>query len=476
MTLRLISPPPRDLLLDARTQRQDRTARWTNPQDRLFRSPYKLTVFWGANGIGKSTGLAELATRAIEGSLHWQRPGPQTVILAGNTWSQLGSTIRYMMGGRLRHWLKEGVRYEAGGMKGQRLQVFDIVRGPGAGGELRLGTFKASNLAGPRANVVITDEPLPEAVYNELWPRLLGRDGRMFQGFTPTLGTAAKVDYLWALVDDETRPWAGQIHVPLTLDAVTPRGGLVELPWMQPDELRQFEAGLSKVEADMRMGRSRTPKRDAAYFSAWRADLVEERPLSDLTGWRLGVGIDHGSKPGSQRVILAACGGRGLYSAVHVLGEWSGDGRTQTKDDARGILDLLQSRGFALGDIDQWVGDRAHHGDKRGGKKSNTRLKAAIAELLGHDTRSRGWSEKLPKSLRFMRTPRKFDQSVWESSEILHRMMISDPPRFSVDPSCHDLIRDLNEWNGSTSPTDPNKHGIDALRYIAVPMAEGVAH
>ena len=80
-------------------------------------------------------------------------------------------------------------------MKGQRLQVFDIIDGPGKGGELRLGTFKAQNLAGPRANVVITDEPLPEAVHNELWPRLLGRDGRMYQGFTPTLGTAHRLDY-----------------------------------------------------------------------------------------------------------------------------------------------------------------------------------------------------------------------------------------------------------------------------------------
>ncbi len=174
------------------------------------------------------------------------------VILAGNTWSQLGSTIRYVMTGGLKVWLREGVRYEAGGMKGQRLQVFDIVRGPGAGGELRLGTFKASNLAGPRADVVITDEPLPEAVHDELWPRLLGRNGRMYQAFTPTLGTAARVDYLWELVDDASRPWAGELHVPLTLDAVTPPGGLVELPWMTAREIDEFEHGLSRVEADMR--------------------------------------------------------------------------------------------------------------------------------------------------------------------------------------------------------------------------------
>jgi hypothetical protein len=167
------------------------------------------------------------------------------------------------------------------------------------------------------------------------------------------------VDYLWELVDDASRPWAGELHVPLTLDAVTPRGGLVELPWMTAQEIGEFEDGLSRVEADMRMGRSRTPKRDAAYFSAWRGELVEHRPLEKL------------------RVILAACGGRGLYSAVHVLGEWIGDGRTNSRDDAQGILDLLATHGFRLEDVDQWVGDRAHHGDRRGGKKSNTRRASA---------------------------------------------------------------------------------------------------
>ena len=106
----------RPLLTRARERRAsalgEPPARWTRPQQRLFDSPYKLTVFWGANGVGKSRGLGELAVRAIEGSLHWQDAGPQVVILAGNTWSQLGSTIRYMMQSRLRGWMRAGVRYE----------------------------------------------------------------------------------------------------------------------------------------------------------------------------------------------------------------------------------------------------------------------------------------------------------------------------------------------------------------------------
>ena len=245
---------------------------------------------------------------------------------------------------------------------------------------------------------------------------------------------------------------------------------------MTQDEINQFEQGLSRVEADMRMGRTRTPRTDTAYFSAWRGELVVDRQMRDLAGWRVGIGIDHGSSPGSQRAILVAVGGRGLYSQVHVLDEYRGDGRTETADDARSIIAMLERQGLALADVDQWVGDRAHHGDHRGGKKRNTWLRMSMAQQMGMDTSRRGWSDQLPQPLRFMRTPRKYDQSVWEGAEILHRLMVQDPPRFTVSPQCATLIDDLNSWQWSTSATDPWKHGIDALRYIAVPMVEGSQH
>jgi len=468
----------RELLTAGRLRRADRLGRpperWTDDQQALFESPYRMTVWWGANGIGKSLALAELTRRAISGRLPWQRRGPQVVVLTGHTWSQLGATMRYLWQGLNRSWVRRGLRYEGGQIKGQRLQVFDIIAGPGDGGELRCGTFKAGaeNLAGPRADVVITDEPLPEDIYNELWPRLLGRMGRMYQTFTVTLGTAQKLDYLWRLVDDSTKPWAGQIQTELTLDAVTPRGGLVELPWMHPEEIQQFEEGLSKLHADMRMGRTRTPLANQVYFSAWGPHLVgETRPPA---GTRVGVGIDHGSKPGAQRAVLGAVGGRGLHSRVWVMDEYQGDGRTESEQDARGILAMLARNDLAVADVDVWVGDRAHHGDHRGGKKSNQRLKAAIAEALGHDTSRRGWTEKLPKPLRYMVVPRKYDQSVWEGCDILHRLMVGVTPRLTVNPRCTVLAEDLAGWQGGLN--DPHKDGIDAFRYFAVPMVEGERH
>lgn len=450
--------------------------RWTRGQEALFNSSYRLTAYWGGNGTGKSLALAELTRRALVGRLHWQRPGPHCVILAGHTWQQLGVTERYIWRGQPGvlgpidpTWFSSALRFEGGAVRGQRIAVYDVVGGLGRGGQLVCGTFRAENLAGPRADVVITDEPLPEDVHDELWPRLLGRQGRMYEAFTPTLGTSSDISYLWRLVDDPERPWAGEIRTELTLDAVTPRGGLVERPWMDAREIAEFTAGLSAIQVDMRCGRARGPRLDTAYFSAWGPHLVSDQRPPD--GTPIGVGIDHGSKPGAQRAVLSAVAGRGLGARIWTLDEYQSAGRSDEEQDATGILDMLTRQGVKLEDVDLWVGDRAHYGDRRGGIKSNDRLKAAIAKRMGLDTSRRGWSEKLPRPLRFMRTPRKYDRSVWEGVDILHKAMLGESPRLLVASRCKPLIEDIECWQGAT--TDPHKDGIDAWRYAVIPMLEG---
>jgi hypothetical protein len=446
---------------------------WTNPQAALFASPYRVTVWRGSNGIGKTVALAELVRRALYGLLPWQTPGRgYVVILAGNTWSQLGETLGHFWSLVDRRTFRKGVRFESGGMKGQRLHVYDCVAGPAKGSQLRLGTFDAENLAGPRADVVISDEPLPETVYSELWPRLFGRDGRMYMGFTVTMRTSSKVEYLRKMIEDASQPWIGEIHTPLTIDAVTPRGAAIEVPWIGPREIDQFVSGLSELERDMRTGNSWSPRRESAYFSAFGPHLV--KPVGLLEGWRVGVGIDHGSKPGAQRAILVAVDGRSLGSMVYVIDEYRGEGRTNTEQDAAGILAMLHRQGLGIEHVDLWVGDRAHEGYSGGGRKSNKRLMASIASELGYDLRSTGWIEKLPEPLRRMQPPRKYDGMVWEHCEVIHRLMVGSSPRIFFAPGTVHIQRDLENWQGNK--TDPSKDGIDALRYIVVPMVDRHDH
>lgn len=454
-----------------------RIRRFTDPQRQFIESPYRFTLWLGANGIGKSLGEGELAALALQCGLHWQTPGPVTVMLVGKTWAQLGSTIKYMMRQLPKGVLPDHVNFSGGEMKGQRMKVYDIVGGPGAGGELRLCVHNAENIAGPRADVVICDEPLPEHIHNELWPRLFGRNGRMYVAFTVTYKTAAKVDYLYDLVDDPETEWAGLIHTPLTVANCTPRGGLIESPWVTQTEIDQFAKGLSGIEREMRLGLARYPKADQVWFDAFDDRHVVDNIASIIPDQtELGVGIDHGSKPGRQRAVLVAVGGVGITRRAWIIDEYKADGRTEIEDDARGILDMLarngpQPQGYTIFDVDVWKGDRKHGGDKWGGIKSNKRLQRAIAAALNMDLKRDRYLKKLPDALRYMRTPRKYDGSHLDGAELIHRMMVGNNPRFLIDRRCQYLINDLRSWQGSK--TDPAKDGIDAMRYAVVPMVEG---
>ncbi len=469
----------RRLLGDERGRRQEVLGKprlyWTEPQRRIFESPYAVTVAWGANGIGKSLTLAEVVRRGLAAELGWQDRGPKVVLLAGNSWGQIGVTLSYLWETVDKRWFKPKLRFEGGGMRGQRLQIFDILDGPGKGGQLRCGTFNAgaANLAGPRADLVVSDEPLPEKIYNELWPRLFGRRGRIVIGFTPTLGTSEDIKYLWDKVDDPALPWFGEIQVPLTLEAVTLHGGLVPYSWSTQEEIDRFEAGLSRLERDMRMGRTRTPATGELYFSAFGPHLIG--PCNVPRGTRIGIGIDHGSKPGAQRAILVAVEGLGIDARAWVLDEYKGDGRTEIEADAAGVVAMLARHRMTIQDVDAWIGDRAHGGyGGVNGKKSNEMLKSALAKSTGLDINRTGWHEKLPTPLRYMWQPRKHDSSHWEGFDIIHRMTVGDSPRLTLSPACAHLRADFENWKGSSR--DPHKDGLDALRYILIDMMAGRPH
>jgi len=400
------------------------------------------------------------------------------VIITGNTWDQISVVLKGLLAGRAKGYLKPGIRFEGGRMRGQRSAIFDIVAGPGKGGELRAASFTAGakNIAGPRAEAIFSDEPLPEAMYNELIPRLFGRRGHLYVTYTPTLGTSQRLDYLWRAVDDPALPYVGEIHTPLTLDAVTPRGGRIELPWACQDEIDQFGALVSPVERAMRMGLSRHPRMDTAYFGdIWGPHLIGAARPPD--GTRVGIGMDHGSKPGAERVVLVAVDGRSLYAHVWVMDEWSGSSHAGARAVAQAILDMLQRNNLDLPHVDFWVGDRAHRGDRKGGAMSNDLLKQAFADIAGLDTRRKGWRRKLPRALQRLWPPAKALGSDYEGMGTLRRLMMGDPtmsppvpPQITIHPRCVKLQEDIERWQGSR--TDPHKDGLDALRYVVVEMTD----
>mgnify|MGYP001822163885 CR=1 FL=1 len=473
-----------DLFADRGT-RLEAPTRFTDGQNAFLDSDLKLTVLWGGNAVGKSVVLAEGARRALRGQLPWQQKGRKyTVMLVGNTWQQLSSTLEYLFAGLEPGELGDGIRYEGGTIKGQRMQVYTVAFGPCKGSVLRCGIFRAKNLAGPRADAVFSDEPLPEDVHNELFPRLMGRNGRMYVTFTPTLGTAGDIGYLWKLVDNPKRPEFGEIQVETTVANCTPRGGLIEVPFLRQDEIDLLEEGLSPLQADMRLGRSRYPRLDCTYFEgSWDPSLcrVDWTPQQ---GDRLMVGIDHGSKAQAQVATLVYARGRGLGTHYHIKDMYMSTGRSETVDDARGILAMLERQGEAvrragtpsldLSSVDLWIGDRSHGGYRGGlGAKSNGDLQRAIAAELGFDVarmQPHQWRLKLPRPLQKIVQPKKHHRSMWDGMDVLRRMM---PQRLTIsrDARMDPMADAFDRWAGAL--LDPLRDRLDAARYPIVEVDSG---
>lgn len=483
-------------------ERRRAPERFTDKQWEFHNSPKKLTVLWGGNAVGKSVILAKMTRSALRGELPWQRKGKRyTVMLVGNTWNQLSSTLEYLFDGLEPGELGDKIRFEGGAIKGQRMAVYTVKFGPCRGSILRCGIFRAKNLAGPRADVVLSDEPLPEDVHNELFPRLMSRNGRMYITFTPTIGTAGDIDYLWQLVDDPKIPWAGEIQCPTTVENCTPRGGFIEVPFIRQDEIDQLRQGVSPIQADMRLGLSRYPRRDCTYFEGSWDPRTCRRAFLPPRGTLALVGIDHGSKANAQVASLVYAGGRGLRTEYHAADMYMSTGRSEMEEDARGIIEMLWRNDLAhpredlrgleleevlsyraaggvptldLSDVDLWVGDRSHGGYKGGmGKKSNGDLQRAIAQLIGFDVggmQAHEWREKLPGPLQKIRIPYKRNRSMWDGMEVVRRMM---PQRFSISNNerMNPMADAFDQWQGAL--LDPMRDRLDSIRYPVVEVDSG---
>ena len=443
----------------------------TRPQLEMLTADEQTALFWGAVRTGKSTVLAEDCARYLRGDHPRQMHTGATVQLhAGRSWSQMTDQVRTLWEFLDPRDFKARLDLSEGSVKGQRMPVLTAIRGGRAGSQIRLGTYEmgALSVQGWTIHRAQLDEPPPQLYYTEVRSRVITTGGRVRIGFCPTsahMGVrGTDLDYVWKLADSgEIR----LIHAPLTVENVTPCEGLIRAPLMTAEAIEAFAREIPARDRSMRMGLSRHPDQEGRFFDAWSNELIVDRGVPP--GFSLGVGIDHGSQPGRQRATLVATQGTGARAQVPALRHYRSQGRSDDDADAAGILQMITETGHDLSDIDFWIGDRAHGGDHLGGKKSNYRLMRALARAVGIDDSAKLWRDRLPAPLRRMWTPTKYDGSVWDDVEVLHRLMVGK--RLTLDPSCggaDSLAGDFAKWNGRY--IDPHKDGIDSCRYACVPM------
>lgn len=457
---------------------------YTAPQRRALMMASDLGVFWGANQVGKTTYLVDDAILRLIGKHPLQRHNPPCIVgIGGKSWPQMAATLKALWDTVDPRWFKRAIRYEGGQLKGQRYAIFDVVGGPGKGGTLCLATDEqgADVIQGWQVNHWAQDEPLSQAFYGELTPRLFRRNGTLRLGFTNRIGTAGengeKMLWFWEKVDSRE---IEEVNVPLTLDAVTVRGGLFEVPWLTQAQIDDFERRCTGPEREMRMGRSRIPVFTDRVFTCFGDNLIDHTGPPAVNA--LCVGVDHGAGAGRQRACAVA-GVIDPWPEVWALGEAASDGRTGPDQDAKDITDMLlrvtgeRTATAAIASVDEWIGDRYHAGDAYGGEKSNLLLLNAFCRLLGLAKPSSKQKEyvlavrALPGSLSRIRVPNKWEGSVFDTARQLNELM--DKGRAHFRPDLAATLDGIRHWRGHKN--DPEKDACDAWRYASIGVLESRA-
>jgi phage terminase large subunit-like protein len=445
------------------------TVRLTNAQ-RAFASYRARRVLWrGPNTVGKSLGLAYDMVHALRGT-HPLRPvdrPPVRLLIVSESWTQMDPLCEKIDLFLPKDEIDERVRYEPGsGFLGFKSPHIPLVAGPGKGSVLHFATYKqgSKRIAGGQFHGIGADEPMPEKVFGELQPRMSRFLAWMRVTFTPTPETSLDLVYFRQKIEQAKRYFAKhgryhpahwqELHTELSLDGVTPRGGLVEVPWKTQDELDELVESYLEIERGMRTKGDWEPIAVDRLLTAYGPrNRVEDEGLPPGVVWYLCVGIDHGAGAGRQAAVLVACSEDG--SEVRFLDEAISDGRTSTREDAIAIRDMLARHDLQWHQVDHWVGDRAHSGDRYGNAKSNSDLMKAFADLFETpEFRLRG------KGLDLV-TPHKERASEYRGLRIMNSLF--KEMQALVHARCVKLIEGIVGYAGAKD--DPLKDRVDAARY-----------
>ena len=449
--------------LDASAQAvaQDPTsfARWSHWQKRFRQDQERKRLVRAANQVGKTWVICHEIVDLIRGTDQFKpRPwaGPINVVLISSSLEQLsqdGGILEKLWEVLPKDEIDPAVRFVRGkGLRGQKYPSIPFVRGPGAGSVIRIRTYEQNpqTMAGSTVHAVYADEPVPQGIYDELWPRVLRQRGWFTITFTPTLDMPDQ-RWLRTLVDDGD---FSEHHVPMTPEAAHAEGYVESfLPQAAIDE---FARGMPAVTRPLRIGASWETVSTDRWLTALEDRHIRPIQVSELVGAWLGVGIDHGLVPGKQRAVLLALEHRNDPSRVRgwYLDEVALPDITSPADDAKHILAMLTRRGLSYHAVDEWIGDRDTGEGRQLKAKNNQQLRLQLLHQSGVSSNA--------EEAKLIHTPIKGEGSVVAGLHLMNAMLAED--RLIIDPRCAEFVQACKRFKGDTR--DPLKDVLDAGRYI----------
>lgn len=162
----------------------------------------------------------------------------------------------------------------------------------------------------------------------------------------------------------------------------------------------------------------------------------------------IGLGWDHGEKPGASVCYLVASDGYRLW----VLDEYTSKERNTPKAEAKEIKTMVEGWGISLHQIEHARGDSNSSGRLGLGFSVNELLERAFAESLNQ--------AKAPFNIQ---VPWKGSGSVKARARMLSSACVEG--RFMVHTRCKRLVSALRHWRGESH--GDLKHHFDAVGYIA---------
>ena len=216
-------------------------------------------------------------------------------------------------------------------------------------------------------------------------------------------------------------------------------------PHRTPKSIEEQIASYGKWEYAQRVEGAWSGISVDAWISFSEDNVFEDVP-SNIEA--IGLGWDHGEKPGASVCYLVAFDGYRLW----VLDEYASKERNTPKVEAKEIKEMVESWGITLFDVDRAKGDSNSAGRLGLGFSVNSLLERAFADLLKQN--------RPPFNIE---VPWKGAGSVRARARMVSNNLVEG--RIMIHAKCHRLIKSLRHWKGE--PGSDLKHSFDAFGYIA---------
>lgn len=429
----------------------------TLPQ-REFASMTDTVGLWrDGNQLGKSWGLAWDLHHRCRNTHPYQptrRPGSFNALIASVSYEQMTPLMEKIWLLVPKNEIDPDNGFEPGrGITGKPPRIV-YVAGPGKGSVINFATYAAGakRIAGWTGDYLGMDEPPEEGFFGEALPRIMRRRGVIRICMTPTPDMP---DQAWLRKKVAERT-VREINFGLHVDNLVPEG--FPAPWLSQAEIDEYADTLLEHERAMRIDGAWVALTVGRWLKNFDTANVGPVRMSDVRGWDLIVGMDHGTPAGKQCAVLAAVhGGDTPRPRVAFLDESVNSGLTTPENDAQGVLDMLARNGLTYDHVDRWIGDVPTESKMYGIRKSNAEIRRELARLL----------KRRVENTKFIDQPKKHGNSMTMGYRMLNtifgRRSFGGRPDGMVSDRCTNFVHAC--WNFKGDTHDPVKDVLDGGRY-----------